>query len=304
LTKKRALDTGITSTPATIEDLHRPVDIVPLAWEDHLTFTYRLVKDAPLVLTIANEVRRARRPHPKHVIHVGDIVVAPHHDAHFRAKVRDIDSTTSMCSVFYLDYATVSPLNIPLAELKVLFRGRDKNILAQWPPLARRARHAFLQIPPVAAPPTAEEDCVDASTFAPSQCALYALLIKKMELLVSLPQLAMYVAYVKDGVDHVLLKPANEPLGSLHHNVFELDMWKDIVALQKHTTPPFPQGAEQSSAQQKRGESVLAGNNKRRAQQQQQRGTDIDRGCVEFPVLVQMVAQFLETKEDVLHSKA
>lgn len=286
MAKIRAQNTGIHRTPSTTLELHGAIHIVPLSFDDHRTFTYRLVSDALMLSDIEVAVRQAKsqsRKSHRFAVRVGDVVAAPYldGDGFLRAKIVEIDTSASTCRVFYLDCGTTSPLSIPLDSIRTNYRGKN-NLLDQWPPLARRARHAFLHISPQLCASTAEET-YEGSTAAQEEhrhlpSSLHSrvrnCLMRKMEILVSFPQLAMYYAYEKDGVDHVLIKPAHEPLESTANVPFELAMWRELLALQ------VPQ------------RSGAGGLKNHHPFVPRSFIVDIDRGCVEFPVLVEAVAPF------------
>lgn len=330
----RASKTGIDrASPSLKHLLENGVEVIPLNYEDCETFTFRLVSDDKAQEEINAALRGARPLHQKFRPAVGDIVSAPYGDFGFlRAKIVQVDVTS--CSVEFIDVGEMSSEPILLSSLKTHWKGRE-NILARWKPLAHRARHALIdlsrlqritQLPTLSIAPASvgEVECPaqPPPSTAPNnnQAALLMLqlqqqppannpltslltnyLLEKMESLVSIPQLRLYSAYEKNGIEHVFLKPTMEALDSSENVTFELKMWEDLLTIQHQeavlddSTPesaPLAQGSLGGGRRQ-------AHYNQQQQQLHQQRQrpppfiVDLDRGCLEFPSLARVVAQFL-----------
>lgn len=339
LDAQRVAKTGLQRVPRTLRDIvHHKVDIVPLTLEDHETFTYRLVSDQETLKEVEGALRAARHPPPNRRFSLGDIVAAPFDEGGcLRAKIVQIES--NLCSVEFLDVGTVSPLDIPLSVVKTFWKAKT-NVLAKWKPLARRARHALIDFTklrtagsPLSATPATAGELAPAApqphTITHESTALVAgvddlstllvdYLFNEMDSLMSFPQLSMYVAYEKEGVDHVLLKPPMESLDDNKSVTFELSMWEKIVLAQR-------QLFESSSAarrhhQQPTSQPSATGGSRRHTSGNSNTLTtalpapaavapavptlspvvDLDYGCVEFPALVPLVVQFMTVRDNTL----
>jgi hypothetical protein len=332
---QRTKKTGISHAPCSLKQLlDSGVEIIPLSYEDCETFTYRLVSDNEVQRDIDAALRAAQPLRVKYQPSVGEIVSAPYFDYGFlRAKI--LGTNDDACTVEFVDVGTVSPTPIALSALKTYWRGR-KNILAQWAPLARRARHAMIDLSifrtilgrvplrdqgesnTTLAPVSVGEEpsLVSALNFnndgcvAPLQRAqppdhplalmLSNFLTEKMEFLVSISQLRMYTAYEKDGIAHVLLKPTMEPLDSSENVTFELKLWQELLQIE-HSAVSIELATSEPVGITARGRGRRQASRDKHCQQSLQRQSivDLDQGCVEFPSLTRLVAQFLAVRNEI-----
>lgn len=258
---QREQETGI-SRVASEQEQRCGIDIVPLAWVDHRTFTYRLLSDTQLHQKVKGLVAAARTPRTLKRIQEGDVVAAPYQDEYFRARVvsiqypsssthgaeaghepngkrRDLssDCDQAICSVMYLDYGTLAD-GIPLSQLRVYYT-KSINQLAIIPPLAKFARHAFLSIP--------AKFIGNGKRTLPRNSqsgisSLEELLLHKMGVLVSFGALTMFRMYTKENFEHVLIMPQGVTLRSDSVAPFEISLWSEVLGAQA----AFTRGTELS----------------------------------------------------------
>jgi endonuclease YncB( thermonuclease family) len=193
--------------------------ILVLGPKDHSSFYFRYLKDQRTFKKICEVIARALSPVKS--VQDGDIVAAPRGNSYFRAVVSDIreveastsQSVSKVCKVRFLDIGGEADF-VPLSALRTQ-SGKQKNSLAQWPPLALAAKHAGICIPGNVSPDVVE------------------VLEEYMSDLVQLEQLQMYRMYSKYGVPHVFLLPPGEKLLKSTDNPFELALWAAIERVQQ-----------------------------------------------------------------------